>query len=115
MRTKTVDGLRDALSALVRSVPDDFTEAVAAEWAARAKRHAADRKLETALSAPNAILRKFLRTYFKLRCGESIVHGVELRVCCTPHHSCADPDKRVQVLFKAVERARKMLEASRQA
>jgi hypothetical protein len=72
MRKKTVDGLRDALSALVTAVPQEFTEAVAAQWAAQGRRQAADAQLDDAMSGPNRKLRQFLLRYFKLRSGESI-------------------------------------------
>lgn len=146
---KTKKDLREALDALVRAVPDEFTTAVAGEWAARTQRQIADEKLEAALFGPNSVLRKFLKRYFKLQVGESIdirkkqwyvnydrsamgakgreqvfpsisfsVYvgtGVTVKVEFAPHHSCWDPDKKVQVLMKTVERVRLMLEAARQA
>lgn len=147
MRKKTVDGLRDALGALVTAVPQEFTDAVAAQWAAQGKRHAADAQLDAALSEPNKKLRQFLLRYFKLKSGESIDvnvrqwwvnydksrhggkefvtphvafsitvgHGVRVDVSCAPHQTCTDPDKRVRVMLKAVERAKRMVEAARLA
>ena len=69
---KTYAALEKALSDFVCAVPPEFTEAVAAEWAARSKRALADKALEAAMDAPNRTLRKFLQRYLDLRAGEWI-------------------------------------------
>jgi hypothetical protein len=69
---KTYAMLEESLNELVRAVPQEFTEAVTAEWQARAKKNVADVMLESAMVVPNRKLRKFLQRYHDLGPGETI-------------------------------------------